>query len=331
MPCASSSIAVSIGLLLLFAPVAVAQQPAGPAPVDSSFTTQNAWEKVRHQFPEAAIVRAEPDSTISVSRDIVYASRNGRDLHIDVYRPITPETLPAVLIIHGGGWSSGYRQMEAPIACAMAAHKYVALTIEYRLSGEARYPAALYDIRDGLRWMRRHCNEFGIDSDSVAVLGPSAGGTLALLAGTMGICSCVKAMVSIDGVPDMTDPAESGKDTGSAALSAGARWLGATYAHRPALWREASPVFHAGPDSPPVLFINSSIPRFHAGRDSMVATLARCGIPSVVRSFSKSPHTFWLFHPWFEQTVRWTIDFLDHTLKKIPDGHNDGNPASQGS
>jgi pectinesterase len=211
--------------------------------------------------------------------------------------------------------------MEAPMAVALAARGYVAVTIEYRLSGEAKYPAALDDLREGLLWMLRKGRDAGIDTAKIAVLGPSAGGTLALLLGTTGACSCLKAMVSIDGVADLTDPAESGKDTVGAEPSAGARWIGFTYAQRPDLWREASPVCHAGPDSPPVLFINSSIPRFHAGRDSMIARLSVSGIRAVVRAFPKAPHTFWLFHPWFNQATRWAIEFLDKTLRNPSNEH----------
>ena len=284
-------------------------------PIDTSFTTQSAWEKVRGEFPQATIARVDPDPSITIVRDIVYASPNGRELRLDVYRPRQEGACPAVLIIHGGGWRSGNRQMEGPMAAALAGHGYVAVTIEYRLSGEAKFPAALDDLRKGLRWVRRNQSDFGIDTARIAVLGPSAGGTLALLLGTTETCACLKAMVSIDGVPDLTDPAESGKDTDGAELSAGARWIGFTYAQLPALWRDASPVFHAGPDSPPVLFINSSIPRFHAGRDSMIARLSAFHVRAVVRAFPKTPHTFWLFHPWFDQASQWVIEFLDQTLR----------------
>ena len=203
------------------------------------------------------------------------------------------------------------------------------VTIEYRLSGEAKFPAALYDLKAGVRWVRKESKTLGVDPERIAALGPSAGGTLALLLGTTGresrfegnegvseVPSNVQAMVSIDGVADLTDPAESGKDTNAAFPSAGARWLGATFKENPELWIDASPLHHADQHSPPVLFINSGIPRFHAGRDSMIALLAVHGVPAVVHTIPSTPHTFWLFHPWFDPTVRNVLLFLDRIFER---------------
>lgn len=315
MPSIRTSIVVTAVLLVLAASSPNAWAQSSSVPLDTSFTTQSAWEKVRHEFPVATIARVEPDSSITTVRGIVYASRNGRELRLDVYRPKQDGLRPAVLIIHGGGWRSGNKEMEGPMAASLAGHGYVALTIEYRLSGEARFPAALDDLRDGLQWMYLNQAEAGIDTARIAVLGPSAGGTLALLLGTTQTSACIKAMVSIDGVADLTDPAESGKDTNNAELSAGARWIGFTYAQRPDLWRAASPVYHAGPHSPPVLFINSSIPRFQAGRNLMMAKLTVSGVSADSFGITQTPHTFWLFHPWFEDVARAAIEFLDKTLR----------------
>jgi len=318
---------LSAGAILVSAAPAVSQVNGGGIPVDTTFTISSAWEEVHKEHPEARIVAPEPDSTIQISRSIVYASLAGRDLHIDVYRPRRLGTFPAVLIIHGGGWRSGNRHMEEPMAVALAEHGYVAATIEYRLSGEAKFPAALEDLKAGVRWLRKKSQKLGVDTGRIAALGPSAGGTLALLLGTTGgdsrfdgdegVAGCssrVQAMVSIDGVPDLTDPAESGKDTNGVPSSAGARWIGATFKENPDAWLDASPLRHAGNDSPPVLFVNSSIARFHAGRDAMLAILAKGGIATSVYSIPNTPHTFWLFHPWFEPVVRRVLQFLDETF-----------------
>jgi pectinesterase len=124
----------------------------------------------------------------------------------------------------------------------------------------------------------------------------------------------VQGVVDIDGVLDLTDPAESGKDTIPGELSAGARWLGATFRADPARWLDASPLHHAGPATPPVCFINSSIPRFHAGRDSMIAILSRFGIRTEVHTLPDTPHPFWLFEPWFGPACRAAVLFLRRTL-----------------
>jgi len=81
------------------------------------------------------------------------------------------------------------------------------------------------------------------------------------------------------------------------------------------MWIEASPLTYAGVTTPPMLFINSSFPRFHAGRDSVIAILNVHGIYSEVHTIPDTPHTFWLFHPWFGQTVDYITSFLDKVLK----------------
>jgi len=328
-PCIPVFMICPLVVMLFLLPV---QAPGGPSgiPVDTSFTTASAWKAIRAKFPFAIPAIASIDSSVHAQADLVYASPGGRELHLDIFQPAHSDSrsVPAVLIIHGGGWRSGNRHQEVPLAVALAKAGYAAFTIEYRLSGEAHFPAALHDIKAAIRWIRAHYLTYAIDPDRIAVLGPSAGGTLALLAGltggdarfegaegTPGISSRVQAMISIDGVPDLTTPAESGKDTVPTELSAGARWLGHTYRERPDLWRRASPVNYAGPDSPPVLFINSSIERFHAGRDTLLAQLAAWKVPGTVHTLPNTPHPFWLFHPWFETTVNWVREFLDTTFR----------------
>ena len=215
------------------------------------------------------------------------------------------------------------------MAQRLAQHGYVAVTIEYRLSPEAHYPAAVHDTKAAIRWVRTHAAEYEVEPDKIALYGASSGGQIAALVGmTAGlsrfdgaecdstISTAVQAVIDIDGVLDMTHPAESGKDTGSGPPSVGLRWFGASYKDRPDLWKEASPVNHVSKFSPPILFINSSQDRFHAGRDEMIARLNVFNIYTEVHTISDSPHQFWLFHPWSDQVFEWMTAFLDRTLKQ---------------
>jgi pectinesterase len=235
---------------------------------------------------------------------------------------------PAVLIIHGGGWRSGDRQQEIPMARELARHGYAAATVEYRLSTESRYPAGVHDLKSAVRWMRAHASEYAIDSSRIAVMGGSAGGTLAALLGTTGenmlfegrgghprYSSAVQAVVDIDGIVDFTDSSESGKDADPAKPSAGKLWFGSAFHDSPFLWQQASAVNWVSRATPPVLFINSSIDRFHAGRDAMIARLNTYNIYSEIHALSPTPHPFWLFEPWFHDVVRIAVRFLDRILK----------------
>ncbi|MCB0295211.1 MAG: hypothetical protein KDG51_08215, partial [Calditrichaeota bacterium] len=80
------------------------------------------------------------------------------------------------------------------------------------------------------------------------------------------------------------------------------------------LWKAASPVYYVNENSPPILFINSSMPRFHAGRDAVIEKLDRFSIYHEVHTFADAPHSFWLFDPWFEGTGRLMVRFLESVM-----------------
>jgi acetyl esterase/lipase len=101
---------------------------------------------------------------------------------------------PAIVIIHGGGWLEGDKSsFSTPRdnrppgnVIDFARLGFVAATINYRLSGEAPWPAALYDCRCAVRFLRAHAKEYGIDPDRIGAWGNSAGGHLALMLGMAG-------------------------------------------------------------------------------------------------------------------------------------------------
>jgi pectinesterase len=124
----------------------------------------------------------------------------------------------------------------------------------------------------------------------------------------------VHAVVDIDGTLSFTHP-ESGEGDDSKKISAATWWLGYAKKDSLALWEEASPLTHAGPHTPPTLFINSSVARMHAGRDDYIKILDQYKIYSEVKTFENAPHSFCLFDPWFQPTVTYIDDFLKRVLK----------------
>jgi pectinesterase len=299
-------------------------------PRDDSFTAASAFEKEHARFPFIRI--AEPRLPVSVTerRNIVFALRGARKLHLDILHPQSGTDYPGVLMVHGGGWRSGDRSMEIPLAQQLAARGYVAVAVEYRLSPEARYPAALHDIKAALRWLRAHAAEYGVDPRRIAISGESAGGQLAALTGYTGdivklegssgdggYSSRVQAVIDIDGILDFTsEEARTHEDDPAKNPSSAGAWFGGRYAEQRELWHEASPLYYVNAATPPTLFINSSIPRFHVGRDAVVEKLKQHGIYSEVHTFPDTPHPFWLFHPWFEPTVEVMVQFLDKIFKE---------------
>lgn len=298
---------------------------------DTSFTLHSAWQKELKHYPFIKPVYPLVPSDVQVKNDLVYANYNGREMHIDVYAPKQlKEPRPAILFIHGGGWKSGNKNMEAPMAIHFAGLGYITATVEYQLSPEALYPAPVYDVKTAIRWLRKNAADWNIDPQQIAISGTSAGGQLAALIGATNgtvlfidsthypeFSSDVQAVIDIDGILAFIHP-ESGEGADQPGKpSAATLWFGGNQHEKKELWNEASALSHAGETMPPVLFINSQHPRFHAGRYDMIQILDSLGIYSEVHTLPDTPHPFWLFDPWFEPTVKWMEDFL----KKIKFQH----------
>jgi acetyl esterase/lipase len=306
------------------------QAPMGPTR-DTSFTVQSTAAKLQKQFPAARIAEPPIPRGVSVHENLVYSRVGRRELHLDILIPPSApgKTHPAVIMIHGGGWRSGDRSQNIPMARRLAGGGYVAVAVEYRLSPEALYPAAVHDLKAAIRWLRANAAEFHIDTTRIAALGCSAGGQLAALLGTTNNnpafegttgspahSSSVQAVVDIDGVLDFNTPDEIGSDPVAAKTKAASLWFGGTIYEKPHLWAEASPTSHVGRTTPPIAFINSALDRFHFGRDSMIQKLNALGIYSEVHTIPNTPHPFWFFEPWFDMTCKYATAFLDRTLKK---------------
>ncbi|WP_428818588.1 alpha/beta hydrolase fold domain-containing protein [Microbulbifer sp. MCCC 1A16149] len=316
-----------VGILLLL-PSTV--QSAASYPVDDSFNIQAAFNKARKDYPQISIANVAPDTSTVVQRGVVYRQLGKRALHLDIFRPesaAADERHPAVLLVHGGGWRSGNRTLQEPMATYLANHGFVAATVEYRLSLEARYPAGVQDVKAALGWLRNHAEEYGIDPHRIAILGASSGAQMATLvgvtpgmevfetAGSSGL-DAAQAIVNLDGIVSFTTPmALKHENAPHKNPSAAGAWFGGRYQEVPALWRQASPLEYAGAGSPPTLFINSSRPRFHAGRDAYIKKLAAADIPTEVMTHDDSPHPYWLFEPWFTPSAEKVTDFLQQTLK----------------
>jgi pectinesterase len=319
-------------ILILPALLAVHEKgAAGTAPRDTSFTVYGAYIKESRKYPFIRIVKPLLPEGVKADTNVVYASYGERALCMDVFYPADERggTFPAVILVHGGAWRSGDRSQQIPMAERLAAEGYVSAAVEYRLSGEARFPAAVFDLKAAVRFIRANALKYRVDPGRIAVLGCSAGGQLAALVGiTNGRMefegggghpdesSGVQAIVDVDGVLDMTAPDSKKYDDDPQKPSAAALWLGGSYKTMPDRWKEASPLFYVDPKSPPILFVNSSQPRFHAGRDEMIERLRTFGIKYEMCTMPDTPHPFWLFHPWFEKTLERIVHFLDSVFDK---------------
>src|SRR4051812_11756398 len=146
----------------------------------------------RHEIREALRdlepgERAEARLPVRVDRRIAFASAGGRTLRLDVHRPnvagVGEQRRPALVQVHGGGWVIGFKDRQGQLLMReLAARGWVCFNVDYRLSPAATFPDHLIDVKHAIAWVRDHADEYGIDSDFVAVTGGSAGGHLAALA-----------------------------------------------------------------------------------------------------------------------------------------------------
>lgn len=116
--------------------------------------------------------------------DIPYADESKAQV-LDIYLPEEGEGPFATLIhIHGGGFMIGDKRDDHMDAYLKALHRNMAaVSIEYRLSGEAIFPAAVLDVREAIRFLKKHAAEYHLDADKFIVIGGSAGGNLAAMLG----------------------------------------------------------------------------------------------------------------------------------------------------
>lgn len=274
---------------------------------DTSYTISSEFKKQLKKYPSIEIVKSQENPLVTLQENIVYQTIGNRNLHLDSYVFTSKKKLPALIMLHDGGWKSGDKSMLQPFAEAISMKGYQCFAIEYRLSDEAKYPAGIGDILKAIEYIKKNAKKFNVDANKIAILGRSSGGQMASLIGTK-YYSDIKAIVNIDGILAFHHPESSeGK---YAAL-----WLGGSYEEIPEIWNDASALSHVSEKTPPILFVNSQHERFHAGRNDMIEKLNTYKIDSKVIEIPDSPHTFWLFHPWFDKTIQYTINFLDEKLK----------------
>lgn len=312
-----------------------AQSTAGVTGVrDTSYSTYNAFNSTRKTYPDIKVVPEFKSKTVREEKNVTYCTQEERRLLLDVFYPAahTNRKRAAIMIIHGGGWRTGNRTQHYPLAQRLADLGYVCFTPEYRLSTEALYPAAVYDLKAALRWIHANAAMYNVDTTKIAVAGFSAGGELAAFIGVTNgntkfegaacnknFSSRVQAIVDLDGTLSFVHP-ESGEGDDSQRTSAATYWFGYSKKDNPVLWTEASPLTHVSKWTPPTLFINSSVERMHAGRTDFLNVLAENNIYSEVKSFENSPHSFPLFDPWFEPTLNYIHAFLQNVFFGVKKG-----------
>ncbi|KAA5545871.1 alpha/beta fold hydrolase [Roseiconus nitratireducens] len=124
-------------------------------------------------------------SDLKIIRDIAYRKGDSQAWRLDLAMPAkqTKDLRPALVIVHGGGWRGGSKSVDVyqKMMTEYARKGYVTVNVEYRLIGEAPFPACIEDVKCAVRWLRAHAKEYHVDPDRIGAYGHSAGAHLALM------------------------------------------------------------------------------------------------------------------------------------------------------
>ena len=250
---------------------------------------------------EAKKLPPAPDG-VTIEQDIAYlepGSSETGDLYLPAKRAKGVRS-PAVVIIHGGGWTGGDKAAarEFNIGTTLALNGYVAISINYVLAtkDKATWPQNLHDCMTAVRWLRKNANRLQIDPDRIGAIGGSAGGHLAAMVGVLdekdgldpkgpyGEFSCrVQCAVPMYGPMDLTEHRD-------------ISMLGKTRDQAPELYRTASPVTYVRKSTPPMLILHGTADKTVDIKQSelFAAALKKVGAAHELVIVDGAPHTFHL-------------------------------------
>ena len=282
--------------------------------------------------------------------DITYASIGDRDLLLDVYVPNPRPNRPiaAIVWVHGGGWRGGSKN-NIGRPQSILEHGYGLVSVGYRLSGEAIFPAAIADVKAAMRWVRANASRFGFDPGRLGAWGSSAGGHLVALLGTAhdveewdriheensGVSSRPDAVCNWFGPTDFLRMNDfPGRIDHDAAGSPESKFIGGPIQEHPEKAQRANPIRYVTPDDPPILHM-------HGERDQSVpynqsellhAALEEAGVDTTLYMVKAGDHGFrGMEGDTTESLGQRVADFFARTLgRAVSRGVGIGIPEDQG-
>jgi acetyl esterase/lipase len=280
-------------------PAATLATAATTAPADTAVPAASATKA-----PEPAT--AEPAADLqalegSIANDVTYCtSGDGVELKMDVYYPDSlDEPVPAVVFIHGGGWSSGDKRQGAELFTTLVHSNFLVVSLNYRLAPQFPYPAQIQDVKCAVRHLRANAAAYGLDPDRIGAMGTSAGAHLAAMLGLTDATEAWDTGAYLDqsskvaAVVDFFGPMDLSQEFPGIASALGEQVFGATSASDQVLV-EASPVTYITPDDPPFLIIHGAADEFVPPSQSQILydRLTAAGVPAELVLVEGGRHAF---------------------------------------
>jgi len=236
---------------------------------------------------------------VELRENVVFGEGGERELKCDVFIPPgAPPLAPAILLVHGGAWVVGDKTQLRGYGFLLGREGIVCVACEYRLAGEAAWPAQIHDVKAAIRWMRANADKLGIDPERIAVCGASSGAHLALIAagspnhevlegegGNSEVSSEVAAVVSFYAPTVLERGSDVLKESVEKLLGAGAT---------DSIYREASPITYVSERFPPTMLLHSNQDELIPAIQSVnfAAELHARQVPAELHIFDNVPHMF---------------------------------------
>lgn len=214
-----------------------------------------------------------PDG-VTFEKGIEYSNPDGQHLQLNMARPKDGNgPFPGIVCIHGGGFRAGTREGFNRLCIQLAERGYVAVTVTYRLAPKYQFPAAVFDVKSAVRWMRANAEKYNIDPKRIGTTGGSAGGHLAQFLGVTGgvkrfegdggnsqYSSSVNCVVNFYGPSDFTKSYDASVD----AAEVLPLFLGGNLQQQRRRHIVSSPLYWVTPDAAPTLCIHGTRDRYVA-------------------------------------------------------------------
>jgi acetyl esterase/lipase len=279
-----------------------------------------------------AVLVPTPARSLPIATDVVYkVTSAGVNIGLDVYLPPGPGPFPGLVIVHGGGFRSGGKGPCAKNCWNLEGERaadsgFAAFVIDYRLTcARNNVPAgvtspalcgyrwqlpelhaAVKDVHNAIAWVRANAATYNVNPDAIGVLGGSAGGNLAAMAGVTDDATLYGAdkadAVAVWSPALLTEEPPSAGDI---------RYIGCNRAACPDEWSNAAPMAHVTSDDAPTYIANSTdeiMPL--AGAQDFAATLTAAGVPNVLRVLPGRKHERKYEDKVWDETVAWLHQYL---------------------